>query len=206
MLPIQLEWRRCIDGVEVKAHHLKDMREGAVYRAVEARSDRFQSVTYTVTDLANPMVINFVNRRTEDERLFFLAEFGMLSRPDRETEEVALLEEARLKLLDMLTTPPRPDRIAKLNDLLDRISLSPVFDFSGPDQSFRLLLKPFDLRDLMGMEATMAHTVGATAQACQHCGKWFLTGPQTGRRSHAKFDTDRCRVAAMRARRHADKE
>jgi hypothetical protein len=35
---------------------------------------------------------------------------------------------------------------------------------------------------------------------CNKCGKETWTGHRTGRRSHAKYCSDRCRVAAMRMR------
>ena len=36
--------------------------------------------------------------------------------------------------------------------------------------------------------------------ACARCGKPFLTGPGTGRRSHRLYCSDSCRVMAMRER------
>jgi hypothetical protein len=36
--------------------------------------------------------------------------------------------------------------------------------------------------------------------ACAHCGAAYLTGPGTGHRSHRRYCSDACRVAAMRER------
>lgn len=38
------------------------------------------------------------------------------------------------------------------------------------------------------------------AKACLNCEVTIVTGTGTGRRSHAKYCSDRCRVAAMRKR------
>lgn len=35
---------------------------------------------------------------------------------------------------------------------------------------------------------------------CAHCGDEWWTGTRTGRRSHGKYCSDRCRVASMRER------
>jgi hypothetical protein len=63
-----------------------------------------------------------------------------------------------------------------------------------------MLLKCSSLTNFMKMEIAMAAMHGAKLATCEHCGAVFLTGPLTGRRSHAKYCSDRCRVAAMRAR------
>jgi hypothetical protein len=59
--------------------------------------------------------------------------------------------------------------------------------------------------DYMALEIATAVEAGATMTACRHCDRRFLFGPHTGRRSHAKYCSDRCRVAAAR-RRNAPKE
>jgi hypothetical protein len=66
-----------------------------------------------------------------------------------------------------------------------------------------LLFACDSLETFMIMEIAMAATLGAKLGECDHCGDAFLTGPLTGRRSHAKYCSARCRVAAMRARNQA---
>ena len=63
-----------------------------------------------------------------------------------------------------------------------------------------MLLECPHLTQFMTMEIAMIAMHGAKLGTCEHCGAVFLTGPLTGRRSHAKYCSDRCRVAAMRAR------
>ena len=70
-----------------------------------------------------------------------------------------------------------------------------------PNQELpQLTLRAKSLQGLMLMETAFVATNGARVTDCERCGKTFLTGPLTGRRSHAKYCSDRCRVAAMRLR------
>ena len=64
----------------------------------------------------------------------------------------------------------------------------------------RLSFDLTDLGNLMLREIVMVVEKDARLTYCQHCRKAFLTGSTTGRRSHAAYCSDRCRVAAMRAR------
>ena len=64
----------------------------------------------------------------------------------------------------------------------------------------RLVLEARNLRAFMALEVASAFEVGAGITHCKHCAVNFLFGPSTGRRSHVKYCSDRCRVAAMRAR------
>ena len=89
--------------------------------------------------------------------------------------------------------------------ILQSQTFSPRFEkLSGHGRS-RLIMRPSSLDDLMIMEGAIAADEGAIAVRCSHCQKLFLIGPLTGRRSHAVYCSDRCRVAAMRVRK-ASKE
>lgn len=68
------------------------------------------------------------------------------------------------------------------------------------DGAPRLVLETDSLEGFMTLELAAAIEAGVTAVTCDHCDKLFLFGPFTGRRSHGRFCSDRCRVAAMRAR------
>jgi hypothetical protein len=60
------------------------------------------------------------------------------------------------------------------------------------------------LRDFMCMECVMIAEAGARLVTCEHCKDYYLTGPRTGRRSHSRYCSDRCRAAAMRKRREEE--
>jgi hypothetical protein len=83
---------------------------------------------------------------------------------------------------------------------LGPINLLPKFDLAGSKGAPRMLLKCKNLDTFMIMEIAMVAMNGVRFRTCAHCQDVFLTGPLTGRRSHATYCSDRCRVAAMRAR------
>ena len=64
----------------------------------------------------------------------------------------------------------------------------------------QLLLESNELHDFMILETQLIALEGAKVVVCEHCGNLFLTGSGTGRRIHAVHCSDRCRVAATRAR------
>jgi hypothetical protein len=78
--------------------------------------------------------------------------------------------------------------------------LQPTFDFLGSGQSPRLTLWADTLWQFMIMEIVYAAAAGVRLSRCEHCAKAFLTGAKTGRRSTAKYCSDRHRMAAMRKR------
>ncbi|MBB2698297.1 UNVERIFIED_ORG: hypothetical protein GGD59_001761 [Rhizobium esperanzae] len=58
----------------------------------------------------------------------------------------------------------------------------------------RFVLRADTLYDFMVLETAVIHEVGAAAMLCEHCRKVVVTGPLAGRRAHAKYCSDRCRV------------
>lgn len=101
------------------------------------------------------------------------------------------------------TGPNQADTLRAINESLGqamRIDLTPTFELEAETGVPRMLLKCNDLWHFMAMEIAMIAMQGAKLATCEHCGDIFLTGSLTGRRSHAKYCSARCRVAAMRAR------
>ncbi|PCK87034.1 hypothetical protein CPT32_09510 [Rhizobium sophoriradicis] len=91
-------------------------------------------------------------------------------------------------------------RVRFLNELMDHAEVVVHPHFVHAADKMRFVLQAATLFDFMVMEVTAAHEAEAVATSCEHCRRIFLTGSLTGRRSHAKYCSDRCRVAAMRAR------
>lgn len=208
MIPVRLHWERPADGVEIAidkklaAWHLKG--DGRVARM---RSERVVQVTYEITNLENPIVLHLINCSSDEERGGFISRFGFLEREgDFLRGFIPGLHIAQLSLADALSLPSLG--IAPATDLANivvqlmgfDVTLRPSFERSGSGGTLGLALHPDSLGSFLAMEIAMAHQMGAVAATCQHCGKIFLTGPMTGRRSHAKYCSDRCRVAAMRKR------
>jgi hypothetical protein len=207
-----LETERCLDGV-----HLVD----GFFRP---RSERREPVRVVSADLNSLVVLDFVNAR--DELAPFLARYstGTLVQLDRDPhahidpplrERLVLPKHipskvepfAEIKMVTFwqeglrrnLVGAGGPDPVNTL------VSLShPAIDlgasFNLRDGKPQMLLRCEHLLDFMKMEVAMIALEGAKLVTCEHCKNFFLTGPSTSRRIHATHCSDRCRVAAMRAR------
>ncbi|WP_210205676.1 hypothetical protein [Pseudaminobacter salicylatoxidans] len=148
------------------------------------------------------MAIRFLNTSGDDDLVTFVSRFGLpqkLLTPHQLS--VASLYALKEDLEDILALGAFPNSIEKAqhaNGVLKFVSLAPSFEHAGSQS--KLVMRPTNLADFMIMEAVFAYEVGATLARCFHCSKAYLTGPLTGRRSHSVYCSDRCRVAAMRAR------
>ena len=204
MIPIRLQWEHPSDGVELVFDEALAERRGGDGRLVKLCSPRITPATYEVTNLENLVVLRFVNCANDEERVAFLSRFGFLQEHWGREAYMSAVEVAQGRLMTglmLFTSDLFSDPTAQANHILDEmrheVGLRPSFEMSGA-RSLRLILHPNSLSSFMAMEVALAHEAGAAAANCQHCNKFFLTGPLTGRRSHAKYCSDRCRVAAMR--------
>ena len=66
-----------------------------------------------------------------------------------------------------------------------------------PDGRPTLSLSPYSLWDAMKLQFYQAIASGAQIKKCEWCGSWFEVGP-TGKRGHAKFCKDNCRLLSHR--------
>jgi hypothetical protein len=169
-------------------------------------------------NLENPVVVQFINAREDTELLKFFSKFGRLSEwaprdlgdifggqpdPGLDHHNVIVAQKELRDWLVRATGANQADTLRAINDSLGKamaIDLTPTFELEAETGTPRMLLKCSDLRHFMTMEIAMIAMQGAKLAECEHCKAVFLTGPLTGRRSHAKYCSDRCRVAAMRAR------
>jgi hypothetical protein len=214
---------RCPDGVEL-APLPETQRQGwqpiPARRVFRYRTDRRESQLLTIDSLEDPIVIRFVNAASDEKRRLFFERFGLDSRNGRflwggePFAPLASLEDElrhdyvaqnQLRFREMLQGLSNFDpavRMAAVNALIERrgFSLRPTFQLAGATGTPRLLLRSDTLIGFMMMEVAMGIANNARTAECEQCGTLFLTGPLTGRRSHARFCSDRCRVAAMRAR------
>lgn len=209
MLALALEWSRCPDGVEIyeitpdEGNSLltrlaSQAIKGPRYRY---RSDRRVPAVYDAVNLENPIVLHFINTQTDDERRAFFDRFGMGTREGEQSVDDVGTWHGYLAASATLALGGVADvRASTVNNLVGRVSLTPSFDYSGEGGQSRMVMHPKSLNQFMCMEIAVAATNGVSMRMCDHCGKLFFTGPLTGRRSTAKFCSDRCRVAAMRKR------
>jgi hypothetical protein len=167
------------------------------------RTERREPLRLEIENLENPVVVEFVNAREDADRTAFFTKYGPPS------DEAVMIRrhvlEAQQRFRNMLThvSEHHQETLLALNEKNRLPKLIPKFDLAGEGGAIRMLLECPTLSALMSMEVATAAMNGVKMGTCEHCGDVFLTGPLTGRRSHAKFCSARCRVAAMRARNQA---
>lgn len=208
---ISLDWQRPLDGVEVvKASEVlpKLLTESLLIRG---KTTRTAPLTLRVSSLENPVAIQLANADTLEKLCDFVARFGVPDRLGYNSEEegvlVDLLEAIRDDVVEGLDLLNRDDDAARVDwssRLLEKASLHPALEYSPDDKRQRLALKASGLSDLMLCEVAHAMEAQARLQRCAHCEEAFLTGHLTGRRATATYCSDRCRTAAMRARKSND--
>lgn len=204
MIGLSLEWERPLDGAEI----IFDDDKWAVGGVVRSRSARFAPVHLETTNFENPASVAFVNAAEHEALISYVSRFGIPAGPLIGKELVgdlysgavlpsvnALRENVRKVLFADLG---RVEDVAQINDLIKNAEILTRFDYV--EGRHRLVFRPPTLADFLLLEAALAREAGAVARNCEHCGKAFLTGPLTARRSTARYCSDRCRVAAMRAR------
>ena len=215
-----LDWSRCADGVEVydrgphelpsspRATYLQEP-DGLWYRP---RSKTYVPVHYELNNLegehGQALIVRFVNAHTPDKLAAFFTTYGMIAHAAQQASavEVGSHQRGMRKLLQAAGEGGAAAVKAVNAALVDAQTYPPVpqLTWSPGESSPRFTLRLRSLLSFMRLEALLIAASNARLATCQHDRVLFLTGPLTGRRSHAKFCSDRCRVAAMRARRLAE--
>lgn len=196
MIPIKLHWERRVDGFERDTERPDQLR---------ARSERTDPLIHEITDLEDPVFLHLMNCRTDKDFIAFLYRFGSPMNFNDGVLHLPIIrgmaEGLRTQAMGTIGKDLSPqERAYFVNEALSTVTLRPSYGYSEQTGRGRLILEADTLYGFMMMEHSVAHEAGAVATTCEHCDRIFLTGPLTGRRSHAKFCSDRCRVAAMRAR------
>jgi hypothetical protein len=170
------------------------------HAAFRFRSAQREPLQLEINNLENPIVVDFVNAGDDEARAEFFEKFGLWLWGNF-VVETGVPQSQVLGHQDLfrgfLTKPLSSEDVEKLSY---DMSLRPVLTAAKKRGPPRLRLACGTLNDLMTMEIAMITTNGVHTTHCQHCHTMFVTGPLTWRRSHAKFCSDRCRVAAMRQR------
>lgn len=68
------------------------------------------------------------------------------------------------------------------------------------DGSPTLAYNPKNLRSALMLQCAQDLTSGAAIRDCLHCGKWFTAGGDHGRRAHAQFCSQACKIKFMNER------
>ena len=208
MYGFSVQINRCPDGVELvtlPAIHGAGIASSRPELTVFSyRTDRRESDVLEFVDLENPVVIDFANATDDERRLGFFDRFGLtVPEPWVVYEQVLQNQMALLKWLQIAGGKDLAAAMAAVNNAFAGsrgLNLRPSMRLAGPRSSPHIHLRAPSLLIYMFLEMATAVALGARVAACEKCGRVFLTGPLTGRRSHAQYCSDRCRVAAMRAR------
>jgi hypothetical protein len=214
MTPLRLDWTRPVDGV----HRIADTEIDASRTEMDdnvycARTDRVEPYSLTITDLEDSFVIRFINARTEASQINFLSRFGRLTHPLDDSLRLLTprwFDELRQEFEQWLEASTNTDAATKLyhvREILKEVR-GPRLDaeISNETGCPRVLSKYDTLKEILFMEIVSASELGARLTYCSNCYDAYLTGPQTGRKSHSVYCSDKCRVAAMRKRNAAKAE
>ncbi len=183
-LGFALEWESFPDGVRL---------DGKTFKAQTPRRFPFR---LDVENLEDPLVVQFINARTDEERKAFFVKYGFPKGGGSYPRADALRDQANLKKwLKLAGSESTSEEMIKI---FNRHEFQPTMTPSLDGR--HLMLQVPRLHDLMIMEIVWAAQSGVRFSACEHCQTVFLTGPLTKRRSHAVFCSPRCRMAATRAR------
>lgn len=227
MYGIVLTWPRCVNGVtrvvRPRDRGLLDLEADADEANVEVfayRSAKIESVRREVLNLEDPLAIRFLNASTTDQLETFIGIYGfLLPKGFDPWEAVPSIRRKQQNVLEMVKaagSAEREEAVDRMNvalayheykfgtPTLNPLKLKPSLEYVPGGATSRLVLEPDSLYDFMCVECMTIAATGARVTNCEHCGKFYLTGPLTGRRSHGRFCSDRCRVAAMRKRQAAD--
>lgn len=191
-MPLRIDWARFPDGV-----HFSGEGRGRAWQPETTRTER---LPLDIRNLEDPIALKFINAGSDEKLLGgFLRRFGPPKRAPFSTR-LDDLKELQAELLGILRTDVgKPaEQAGRLNACLTDTQLRPSAEVT--EGGVRISVQADDLFSFMAMEMASAVEAGASLATCDHCGTHYLTGPLTGRRSHSKFCSDKCRVAAMRER------
>lgn len=229
-----LDWFVCPDGVEIhddtrfRGRAAAEFPDG-VYRqyfgpTFRRRTSRLFDVRHKIENLEAPIILEFVNCKTDDDLAAFLGKYGMLVRSKRKVTPAGLVlppprtvenvRESQSELKNLLEAAVdrygsesikriRSKSIKRINKALignDEVKLTPRLEFAGHGGELVFTLRPTSLYGLMIMEAVLIAAANILLHSCLNCGTLFISGSGTRRRSRAQYCSDKCRVAANRAK------
>ena len=225
MYGLTVENLRCLDGIELIELPSTGLAgaEGTLASGVSKpkpgepesptplifrhRTERVETARLEFTNLEKPVVIDFINAGDDEGLRKFFDEFGLTIPGSQVDRDETLRNQKNLRhLLETTNIGSATVAVRTANDIIAQLAgaeLLPIWHQAGRRGAPHVVLKSKSLLAFMLMEVANAAAYGAQLSTCQRCGTAFLTGKMTMRRTRAKFCSDRCRVAAMRARQAA---
>jgi hypothetical protein len=214
-----LQWTRCPDGVELVGYEGASPRPTGSVSSIDqalhplgqqrfrSRSQRIEPIERRLSDLEDPLVLRYLNARDDSalEKLFsrfgLPHDFGTYQRDPLAMDRGDVLRQQRTFELLLRRACGGAKSVHTLDSyLIEKSELSGRLLRDPETNSLRVAFQAPYPNEFMLWEIVSAAVNGAELATCEHCGVLFLTGSLTGRRSHARYHADKCRVAAMRAR------
>ena len=176
-------------------------------RYIRPRNKEMQTIPIDVRDLSSPVCVAFANGSTEQGLLDFANAYGLPGGGPKniipagrgESVEALFVMAAFIRGLLDLAVGDDPDhaRYAINKEIKSSSDLHamPMLEFSAKKSDLTMALRPTTLWGVMLFELALIACGSPTLHSCLNCGTLFLTGLHTGRKGHAKFCSDACRVA-----------
>jgi hypothetical protein len=199
MYGLKLSGERCPDGVDLV---VLSIGRGGGPSKFSYRTARRVPLQIEIENLRNPVAVDYINAHTDAERARFFSRYGMPGGGEEIERKRVLQEQGALNTLLRVVGGDKP--AAAIEAITSALKLPedrllPAFDLARGGIP-RMLLEVQCLSALMHMEAALVAAHGARYRTCLYCKSVYLIGPETERRSDARYCSDRCRVAATRMR------
>jgi len=220
---VEVTWARCRDGAELhdygssttdpKLTHerLASLKGQASGVWIRNRSNDLHLYTLRLVDLKKPLFELFINCTSYQDLAGFVSEYGIPGPStydglDAKETEVAAMESVRngmRRIMDQNAKGTAFECASAFNSFvlaLKGTALKPLLGIWQNANAPSLCFQPANLYGYMAMEVAMAISSAAALRTCRHCSAVFIAGPLTSKRSNAYYCSNRCRVAAQRAR------
>jgi hypothetical protein len=141
------------------------------------------------------MFTRFAAIRSEQDVFRFVEKFGPLTRNGFAGRKGDVIPEIICQAEDM------SDSRRVIAMALPKLDVTLVSDPINPiTGSPRLKVSPSTLLDALWLQFAQARSAGA-GQRCPQCHKWFMTGPDAGRRLNAKYCSVECKTKFLSLKR-----
>ena len=219
---VEITWARCRDGVELHdygsvavpkfADEPRFSLTGALSgRWIRNRSTEVQLYNLRLADLKNPLFEKFINCKSPQDFVEFVRDYGIPGPSsydglDASETELSTLESVRdgiRRVMDKSVKGSPYECSSAYNSFVMSLrgtALKPLLAIWRNTSAPSLCFQPVNLYGYMAMEVAMAISSAAALRTCLHCSSAFLAGPLTSKRSNAYYCSNRCRVAAQRAK------
>lgn len=216
---VELMWARCRDGAalhdygkiadaNLSASSLSNVLTG---RWIRNRSTEVHLYTLRLADLKKPLFERFINCISPQDFVEFVSEYGIpgpsaYDGMDATETELAGMESVRdgiRRVLDKSAKGSAYEGASAFNSFVTALrgtALKPLLAIWQNTAAPSLCFQPVNIYGYMAMEVAMAISSAAALRTCRHCSSAFLAGPLTSKRSNAYYCSNRCRVAAQRAK------